>query len=137
MKALWWPNWYVTRLHAVKEQGGGRQALCGTWTRAPESVHLDWQKKKLDEGPPKCKHCLRQLEKREERDVPLLEPKDVQARVEEIRKMTSDPEAAHIAEDFLHREVLAFIARNRFGYASDLAQEALATIKIEFPRWTA
>lgn len=67
----------------------------------------------------------------------MLSIEDVQKKVEEIRKEAGDPEAQHIAEDFLHREVLAFIARNRFGYASDLAREALATIEIDFPRWTA
>lgn len=61
---------------------------------------------------------------------------DIADRIHEIRTMT-DPERAHIAEDRLHRDVLAGIAAGDFPNARLAATMALTTTTIEFPRWTA
>lgn len=63
---------------------------------------------------------------------------DVEARVAHIRSIAFDPEKAHEAEDFLHKEVLHAIARGEDGgNPAALARAALATRDIEFERWCA
>lgn len=61
---------------------------------------------------------------------------EVMAEVEEIRKLADDDEAAHSAEDHLHRRVLEAIAH---GTAVDpaCAKAALLTQSIVFMRWCA
>lgn len=68
-----------------------------------------------------------------------LTVEDVKRRVEEIRQMSGDYEAAHAAEDHLHQEVLGAIAGGaRDGrLAQELAGEALKSTLIDFPRYCA
>lgn len=61
---------------------------------------------------------------------------DVRKRVEQIRSMSNDYEAAHAEEDVLYRDVLEAIAAGDRN-ARALAKEALQTKKIEFPRYCA
>jgi len=61
---------------------------------------------------------------------------DVRVRVERVRAMTGDDEAAHIEEDRLWADVLRAIAAG----AADprvLARTALETEEIDFARWYA
>lgn len=62
----WWPNWYVTRLHAVVSvhPSGIATAACkSTGLRSPQHylMQSDWQRRRLAADVPKCKHCLRAL----------------------------------------------------------------------------
>ncbi len=64
---------------------------------------------------------------------------DVLTRVEAIRASTTgygDPEAAHIEEDDLYKDVLRAIA-NGAENADGLAAQALAVADMDFPRWYA
>jgi hypothetical protein len=61
---------------------------------------------------------------------------DVQKRVEEIRAIAYDYEAAHSGEDRLHLEVLEAIAVGA-SQAKGLASAALETREIKFARWCA
>lgn len=65
-----------------------------------------------------------------------MSPEDVRDRVEAVRALAGDSEAAHVAEDRLHRDVLLAIARGE-QYAQGLAQWALETTTIMFERWYA
>lgn len=60
----------------------------------------------------------------------------VRQRVEDIRAMTGDPEAAHSTEDELLVEVLEAIAAGTEN-APELASEALTVCAVSFPRWYA
>ena len=62
---------------------------------------------------------------------------DVTARVEEIRQIAADNEAAHGMEDDLHRDVLRYIASALASpaHTQALAKEALTTRDIDFCRW--
>jgi hypothetical protein len=61
---------------------------------------------------------------------------EVRERVEKIRAMAGDDEAAHSEEDGLHQDVLAAIADGA-EFAPALAAEALKTVDIDFARWCA
>jgi len=65
-----------------------------------------------------------------------MTPGEVEARVERIRAMAGDDEAAHGAEDSLRRDVLLAIAGGARN-ARALARTALETEEIEFARWCA
>lgn len=60
-------------------------------------------------------------------------------RVERIRRMAGDDEAAHGAEDEFREEVLKVIASGQVTEhtAQELAQIALSTSEIAFARWCA
>lgn len=62
--------------------------------------------------------------------------RQVRERVEALRRSHGDPEAAHLDEDTLHKEVLQAIASGHF-LPQQLAMEVLATADIDFPRWCA
>ena len=66
---------------------------------------------------------------------------EVHERVEAIRALADDAEAAHAEEDQLHAEVLfaiANLARIHGGaWAQEMASAARATYRIEFQRWCA
>ncbi|MBD3861399.1 hypothetical protein IEE86_16865 [Bacillus sp. 28A-2] len=59
---------------------------------------------------------------------------EVKERVEDIRQIAFDDEAAHGMEDDLYNDVLGAIA-NGAGNPEKLASEALKTQDIEFYRW--
>ena len=61
--------------------------------------------------------------------------KDVEARVERIASLSHDPEAAHIAEDQLYRDVLKSIAEGICNDPAGCARAALKTGDLGFPRW--
>lgn len=65
-----------------------------------------------------------------------MSPEDVRTRVAQIERMAMDDEAAHSAEDALHRDVLDAIA-NGAPDAEALAREALDTLSMSFARWCA
>jgi hypothetical protein len=52
----WWPNWYVTRLHAVLGPWDGHRtkALCGADVEKT-------RKTRLAANPPQCAHCRKKL----------------------------------------------------------------------------
>jgi len=60
----------------------------------------------------------------------------VRSEVGSIREMSDDDEAAHTAEDRLHKAVLVAIAAGAPN-AAGLASAALKTLDIEFQRWCA
>ncbi len=62
---------------------------------------------------------------------------EIRARVDAIRKLTDDPEAAHVEEDKLRAEVLFAIAERRCMFPASAAHEVLKTDEISFPRWCA
>lgn len=66
-----------------------------------------------------------------------MTPKEVRDRVDFIRGIAGDDEAAHVTEDELYADVLRAIAAGRCRKAAELAQEALKTQDIEFARWCA
>ncbi len=62
---------------------------------------------------------------------------DIRAGVECIRWMKSDNEAAHVAEDRLHVDVLQAIAKGECDDPAACALEALSTLTVVFDRWFA
>ena len=66
----------------------------------------------------------------------MLTVDEVRRRVEEIRAIAGDDEAAHSDEDSLRDLVLCAIADGAPN-AAELAAEALKTGEIEFARWCA
>lgn len=62
---------------------------------------------------------------------------EVQKRVEAIREMCGDYEAAHAHEDQLHQAVLTSIANKTCADPAALALAALATQEIAFARYCA
>lgn len=68
-----------------------------------------------------------------------MTPDQIRRRVESVRRLAGDDEAAHSMEDGLHQEVLAAIATGAIapGDAAACAQEALATRLLQFERWCA
>lgn len=65
--------------------------------------------------------------------------KDVKERVKQVRKAADggDYERAHALEDALRAEVLTAIARGECVSPWAMADAALQTRKIDFPRWCA
>ena len=63
--------------------------------------------------------------------------KDVLEKVQEIKMMAHDDEAAHSREDDLHQDVLRAIAEGRCDDQSACAEAALKTLDIDFSRWCA
>jgi hypothetical protein len=61
----------------------------------------------------------------------------VKKRVDYIRTIAGDDEAAHTEEDDLHMDVLKAIADGNCADPSAIAREALATGEIKFNRWCA
>lgn len=57
----WWPNWYVTRLHAVVGSWDGfrTKALCGA--DVDTMPRTEWRERRLAAGPARCAHCLKKL----------------------------------------------------------------------------
>lgn len=66
----------------------------------------------------------------------MLTPEKARKRVRKIQAMAGDPEAAHGAEDELWREALLAI-RDGSKHPRTLAEIALETESIRFPRWMA
>lgn len=63
---------------------------------------------------------------------------DARRRVELVRKLAADVERAHVEEDKLHVDVLRAIANGETGnHTRALAEIALETLDIEFPRYCA
>ncbi len=62
---------------------------------------------------------------------------DVAFRLERIRKLADDDEAAHIGEDQLWLDVLEFIATGECPDPTAFAICAIQTRSIEFARWCA
>jgi len=64
---------------------------------------------------------------------------DIEKRVALIDVAKSDPEKAHSAQDDLWLEVLQHISQYplAYGHAAQIAQAALKTEEIDFPRWCA
>ena len=65
-----------------------------------------------------------------------MTPEEAQERVESIRSIRGDDEAAHSAEDRFRADVLEAIA-NGSPHAVELARIALTTGEIDFARWCA
>jgi hypothetical protein len=61
---------------------------------------------------------------------------EIRERVQKIRDIARDGEAAHLAEDGLHQDVLKAIADGAED-PRELAAAALATRELEFARWYA
>jgi hypothetical protein len=61
---------------------------------------------------------------------------EIRARVQEIKNLCDDNEAAHSLEDALDEDVLTAIADGAQNPA-ELARAALATKELEFERWYA
>lgn len=67
-----------------------------------------------------------------------MSPEEIRKRVERIREMAGDDEAAHSEEDSLHQEVLAAIRDGQCeGKNAECAGLALETLSIDFARWCA
>ncbi len=68
-----------------------------------------------------------------------MTPDEVQRRVDVIRSMTDDNEAAHLSEDSLWNDVLQAFADGRVDSeeVSAVALEALAVREIDYDRWYA
>jgi hypothetical protein len=62
---------------------------------------------------------------------------EIRERVNAIKKIKGDPEAAHGSEDTLFSDVLAAIAKGRCSDPAACAREALRSNYIRFPRWSA
>ena len=67
----------------------------------------------------------------------MITPQYVVGEVENIRRMKSDDEIAHSAEDGLFIEVLEAIANGECSDPQGCAREAIITRDIEFARWCA
>jgi hypothetical protein len=62
---------------------------------------------------------------------------EIRKKVQTIKDMKSDPEAAHGAEDSLYQDLLEAIAASQVENPAEAAKEALYAQSIEFPRWCA
>lgn len=62
---------------------------------------------------------------------------EVRERLEEIKTLANDSEAAHSREDGLYFDVLRAIADGETDDPAGLAAEALKTLGIDFDRWCA
>lgn len=60
---------------------------------------------------------------------------EIHKEVQRIRAISGDDEAAHVAEDTLHLDVLRYYAEG--GTDPAFAKEAMKTAKIKFSRWCA
>lgn len=63
---------------------------------------------------------------------------EIRRRVEYIKNMAADPEAAHSAEDRLRADFIEYV--RHIGYDPNLADKArlvLSTDQIDFARWCA
>ena len=68
----------------------------------------------------------------------MMTVEDINKSVQEIANSTGDPEMAHSMEDGLFVEVLTAIAEGKHPLdATKLAEAALKTREIRFPRWCA
>ena len=68
----------------------------------------------------------------------MMTVEDINKSVQEIANSTGDPEMAHSMEDGLFVEVLTAIAEGKHPLnASRIAEAALKSKEIEFPRWCA
>lgn len=66
-----------------------------------------------------------------------MTPTDVQKRVDYIRSIAADDEAAHAAEDGMRADVLLAIAESRCTNPIECDRLALTTDDVEFARWCA
>jgi hypothetical protein len=62
---------------------------------------------------------------------------EAERRVEEIRKLAHDAEAAHAAEDELRRDFIAAVATGRCKMPAAVAKIVLSSGEIVFSRWYA
>jgi hypothetical protein len=62
---------------------------------------------------------------------------EIRKKVQRIKDMRGDPEAAHGAEDSLYQSLLEAIADGQVENPAEAAKEALYAQNIEFPRWCA
>ena len=67
----------------------------------------------------------------------MLTLKEARKRVNDLKEMIGDAEAAHSAEDKLYRDFLEAIAAGDLAgdEAVKVAKVVLKTKKIDFPRW--
>jgi len=62
----------------------------------------------------------------------------IKERIEEIRSLVGDPEAAHSKEDDLYRDFIRYVALGSGGISIVVkARLVLTVIDIKFPRWHA
>ena len=61
---------------------------------------------------------------------------EIMLRIERIRSLRDDPEAAHSEEDALREDFIRYVSTFDIRLA-DKAALVLTTKDIEFPRWTA
>jgi hypothetical protein len=69
--------------------------------------------------------------------MPKVTPDQVRAKVNRIKEVIDDPEAAHGREDDLWAWVLKAIANDNCTDPAACAKEALKTQKLDFSRWYA
>jgi hypothetical protein len=62
---------------------------------------------------------------------------EIRKKVQSIKDMKNDPEAAHGAEDALYQGLLESIAAGQVQNPAEAAKEALYAQNIDFPRWCA
>ncbi len=62
---------------------------------------------------------------------------DAERRVEEIRALAGDADAAHTAEDALRRDFIKWVSEGEATNAQEIARMILSTDDIDFPRWCA
>lgn len=65
-----------------------------------------------------------------------MKAKEAKERVEEIEDIKTDDEAAHSAEDSLHRDFIIHVAKRKDAIGN-IARIILTTDKIDFARWCA
>jgi len=56
----WLPNWYCTRLHAFVDDA--QLSLCRTVLHGLKDARSEWQRRRMEQGVPKCTLCVRGTE---------------------------------------------------------------------------
>ena len=62
---------------------------------------------------------------------------EVHDRVEFIKRVAGDDEAAHVAEDQLHEDFIAWVHASGAVELAEMARVVLTTQDVEFSRWYA
>ena len=63
---------------------------------------------------------------------------DIKARIDDIREVAGDDEAAHSREDELYADFIAFVAKEPMSWGlADKAKLVLSTRDLKFERWCA
>jgi hypothetical protein len=61
---------------------------------------------------------------------------EIKARIEKIKAISDDPEAAHSAEDDLYRDFIDHVAKRK-DKIGEMAYYVLKSKQLDFPRYTA